>query len=395
MTNEFDELIWRVLEGKASSEEICRVKEWIQDDEHKQHFKQLQKFWNLVNGPHVSPERKRKELIRFQGFMRQHPMKKERKLIGKKWYKNVAIWLIPILSAAFGVWSEFSREYTSPFLTDLSETEELVSPGMPQAVLTISGGDTIVLQPNRTVDIQLAGQVRVVGSGESLVYELNEGDGSREERYNTLATPVGGEYQVELSDGSKVWLNSLTKLRYPEVFKEDCREVYLTGEAYFEVKHNPERPFVVVVNGMKVSVYGTRFNVNTYHEGVVQTVLVDGKVGVRVDATGKEVVLNPNEMAVFSEELQQVNVKTIDPYVYTSWKDGKFVFEEESVEEIMKRLSRWYGIEVVYKDEQVKAQTFTGIITRYAEVKDILHLIEETAIVHFYLNGNVVTVGTD
>ena len=169
----------------------------------------------------------------------------------------------------------------------------------------------------------------------------------------------------------------------------------MTGEAYFEVKHDSERPFVVVVNGMKVSVYGTRFNVNTYHEGVVQTVLVDGKVGVRVDATGKEVVLNPNEMAVFSEELQQVNVKTIDPYVYTSWKDGKFVFEEESVEEIMKRLSRWYGIKVVYKNEQVKTQTFTGIITRYAEVKDILHLIEETAIVHFYLNGNVVTVGTD
>ena len=392
MTNEFDELIWRVLDGKASSEEICGVKEWVQNDEHKRHFKQLQKFWNVVNGPHVSFERKQKELIRFQDFMRKHSQKKERTFVGKKWYRNAAVWLIPILSAAFGVWHEFSREYASPFL---AETGELVSPGMPQAVLTISGGDTIVLQPNRAVDIQLAGQVRVVGSGESIVYELDEGESPRVERYNTLATPVGGEYQVELSDGSKVWLNSLTKLRYPEVFKEDCREVYLTGEAYFEVKHDAERPFVVVVDGMKVAVYGTRFNVNTYHAGVVQTVLVDGKVGVQVDATGKEIVLHPNEMATYSEESQQVNVKAIVPYVYTAWKDGKFVFDEEPVEEIMKRLSRWYGIKVVYKNEQVKEQLFTGIITRYAEVKDVLHLIEETALVHFYLNGNVVTVSTD
>ncbi len=161
------------------------------------------------------------------------------------------------------------------------------------------------------------------------------------------------------------------------------------------MKHDAERPFVVVVDGMKVAVYGTRFNVNTYHAGVVQTVLVDGKVGVQVDATGKEIVLHPNEMAIYSEESQQVNVKAIVPYVYTAWKDGKFVFDEEPVEEIMKRLSRWYGIKVVYKNEQVKEQLFTGIITRYAEVKDVLHLIEETALVHFYLNGNVVTVSTD
>ena len=110
---------------------------------------------------------------------------------------------------------------------------------------------------------------------------------------------------------------------------------------------------------------------------------------------GKEIVLHPNEMAIYSEESQQVNVKAIVPYVYTAWKDGKFVFDEEPVEEIMKRLSRWYGIKVVYKNEQVKEQLFTGIITRYAEVKDVLHLIEETALVHFYLNGNVVTVSTD
>ena len=389
MASEFDELTWRVLDGTASPEEISRVMVWMRDSEHRKYLKKMRKIWNLVSGPHVSPERKRVELERFRDFMRRHPEKKKKRFIGKRWYRYAAVFLIPILAVTFLVWREFSREYTSPFLAEVGQL------GTPQAVLTIAGGDTIVLQSNREIDIQLAGQVRVVGSGERITYELGEGECAREDRYNTLTTPVGGEYQVELSDGSRVWLNALTELRYPEIFKDDCREVYLTGEAYFEVEHDPERPFVVVVNGMKVSVYGTQFNVNSYKSGVVQTVLVDGKVGIRVLETGKEVMLNPDDMAEFFEDSGCVKVKKVDSYVYTAWKDGKFVFENESIEEIMRRLSYWYDIEVVYKEDQVRHHTFTGVITRYAEVKDVLHLIGATAIVRFRLKGNVVTVGTD
>ena len=149
-----------------------------------------------------------------------------------------------------------------------------------------------------------------------------------------------------------------------------------------------------VANGVEVTVYGTRFNVNNYGTDVVRTVLVDGKVGIRVMESGKEVVLSPNDLAEFFEVSRSVKVRKVDPYVYTAWKEGKFVFEDEPIEEIMKRLSNWYGIKVLYADERVKKQTFTGVITRYTEVSNVLHLIGETAVVRFQLNGNVVTVGT-
>ena len=390
MANEMDELIWRVLDGEASPGEIRRVAEWVKESGNRAYFRQLRKVWNLVNGPSVTPERKRVELERFRNFMRQQPVRKERRLVWKEgWYKYAAVIVIPVLIAVYLSWYEFAREDTRVLLN-----EEPVYPGTRQAILTIAGGDTIALPPNRDVDIQLAGQVRVVGSGESIAYELGEGECASEERYNTLTTPVGGEYQVVLSDGSRVWLNALTRLRYPEIFKEDCREVHLSGEAYFEVAHDPERPFVVVANGVEVTVYGTRFNVNNYGTDVVRTVLVDGKVGIRVMESGKEVVLSPNDMAEFFEVSRSVKVRKVDPYVYTAWKEGKFVFEDEPIEEIMKRLSNWYGIKVLYADERVKKQTFTGVITRYTEVSNVLHLIGETAVVRFQLNGNVVTVGT-
>lgn len=390
MANEMDELIWRVLDGKASPGEVRRVAEWVREPGNRKYFRQLRKVWNLVNGPRVTPERKRVELERFRNFMRQQPGGKERRFARRMgWYKYAAVVFIPVLIAVYLSWHEFAREDTRVLLS-----EEPVYPGTRQVILTIADGDTIALPPNRDVDIQLAGQLRVVSSGEGITYELGEGENEGEERYNTLATPVGGEYQVVLSDGSRVWLNALTELRYPEIFKEDCREVYLSGEAYFEVEHDPERPFVVVANGVEVTVYGTRFNVNNYGTDVVRTVLVDGKVGIRVAGSGKEVVLSPSDMAECFEGTREVKVRKVDPYVYTAWKEGKFVFEDEPVEEIMARLSNWYGIKVFYTDERVKKQTFTGVITRYTEVGNVLHLIGETAVVRFQLNGNVVTVGT-
>ena len=387
MTNEFDELIWRVLDGKASSEEICRVKEWVQNDEHKRHFKQLQKFWNVVNGPHVSFERKQKELIRFQDFMRKHSQKKERTFVGKKWYRNAAVWLIPILSAAFGVWHEFSREYASPFL---AETGELVSPGMPQAVLTISGGDTIVLQPNRAVDIQLAGQVRVVGSGESIVYELDEGESPRVERYNTLATPVGGEYQGELSDGSKVWLNSFSELRYPVNFVGNKREVILQGEAYFDVVGDPEHPFVVKVNDLDISVLGTQFNVNTYTEGIVKTVLVEGRVNLR----GKmgELDLHPRQMGEYRETDGNLRLTEVDVLPHVAWKDGNFIFRSESLEDIMDKLSIWYNLDVFYTNDELRGIRLSGNLFRYGDVNQLFTLFEKISDARFQVEGKSVVI---
>ena len=191
-----------------------------------------------------------------------------------------------------------------------------------------------------------------------------------------------------------MWLNSMTKLRYPVTFRGEQRNVYLAGEAYFDVAKDADHPFVVNVEGMEVKVYGTRFNVNTLEEGVVQTVLERGKVSVKALKTGEEVMLKPDDMAEFYKESGMVKVGKVDPFTYTAWKDGKFVFENATIETIMSRLGRWYDIKVFYGDEQVKNQTFTGIITRHSNVKDLLYLIGETAMVQFDQKDNVVTVRT-
>ena len=208
-----------------------------------------------------------------------------------------------------------------------------------------------------------------------------------------MRIPVGGFYQLALSDGSKVWLNSMTELRFPVTFTGEQRKVYLTGEAYFEVTHDSVHPFIVETpDGMEVKVYGTEFNMNTYEKGVVQTVLVKGKVGVRGGVLGKEVVLAPEQMAVYREKTGEIQVENVDPYKYVAWKDGEFVFERETIEEIMERLSRWYDVKVFYSNESLKQKRFTGIVSRHKDIEQVLRLIEGPATLRFDISGNMVTV---
>ena len=272
----------------------------------------------------------------------------------------------------------------------LAETERIV-PGV-KAELILSTGERVVLN-QQCVSIE---GVNETGIQNDSVTGLNyttakvQGEGMI---YNTMRIPVGGFYQLALSDGSKVWLNSMTELRFPVAFTGEERKVYLTGEAYFEVAPNSKHPFIVVTEeGMEVKVYGTEFNMSTYQHGVVQTVLVSGKVGIRVNATGKEVMLAPRQMAEYSEKTGMVRVEDTDPYRYIAWKDGEFVFERETIEEIMERLGRWYDVKVFYENESLKQKRFTGVISRYEDIEQVLRLIEGPATLRFEVKGNVVTV---
>lgn len=213
-----------------------------------------------------------------------------------------------------------------------------------------------------------------------------------EEVFNTLKVPVGGFYTLQLEDKTKVWINSLTVLRFPVAFTEKVRKVYLEGEAYFEVAHCDSLPFVVVTDELEVKVYGTEFNVNAYKNTRTKVVLVDGSVGVRVPALGKEIGLQPNQMAEYARGMGTLQISEVEPYPHIAWKDGEFVFDCETVEEIMERLARWYDIRVFYANEVVKRQMFSGIINRFERIEEILRLIEEVAIVRFEVKGNTVVV---
>ena len=392
MTNEIDQLIWRVLDGKASEGEIRELKGWIEEKEsNREYFRQWKKIWNMTNGPTLSVSRKQREKERFLKSIHQSYAGKVRKRrIIHYWPVAASVVLL------VGVFVGFALNEWSQMKTDqgIAQTERIV-PGV-KAELILSTGERVCLaQRSEFIEGMKESGIRNDSlAGLNYVGAKIQGKEIGEEIvYNTMQIPVGGFYQLKLADGTKVWLNSLTQLRFPVTFAGEERKVYLTGEAYFEVARDSVHPFIVATDeGMEVKVYGTEFNVDTYRKGTVKTTLVNGKVGIRVSATGEEVRLSPNQMALFTKATQSIQVENVDPYGAVAWKDGKFVFEDEPMEEIMERLSRWYDVKVFYANERIKKHTFTGIITRFADISDVLHLMEETAAVEFRIQGDTVTV---
>lgn len=332
-------------------------------------------------------ERKRKEKQRLFASIRKLSARKE----GIRWRKYSEAVAAVLLIGLFV--SLASREWHRMRMEQKSARTERIDSG-EKAELILENGERVCLNPTKDLAVYLQASGIRHDSLNGLDYldvSVFAEDSSLE--YNTMRIPVGGFYRLRLADGTRVWLNSLTSLRYPVAFPSDERKVYLDGEAYFEVAADVERPFIVATDeGVDVRVYGTEFNVDTHQEGWVKTTLVKGDVGIRIKDSEREVKLSPRQMALFSSETQAVRVEDVDPYGAIAWKDGKFVFEEETVENIMERLRRWYDVEVFYTSEKVKNHTFTGIITRFDDIADVLYFIEETAVVKFDIRGNVITV---
>lgn len=221
-----------------------------------------------------------------------------------------------------------------------------------------------------------------------LIYE-KKASGDTVLRYNTLEIPVAADYRIRLSDGTIVYLNAESKLRYPEVFKGKERKVYLEGEAYFEVSPDARHPFKIEVRGTEVEVLGTRFNVNAYPEkkGVVTT-LAEGKVKVSFDR--KQVILQPGEQAVCLG--QDIRVQEVDVNEYTSWKDGLFIFNRMSLKDIMIQMERWYGLKIHFFNEDCKEYTFTGMINKNLPAEETFKVIEKVVNVHFSIKESNVVV---
>ena len=359
----------------------AKVEAWMKDPEHVMLLKEFATVYQKRMNIDFNRDKK-EEFARLENTIQER--KSRRMTLRWSVAASVILFIGLFVGRMVNEWRNLDE------MRMLAETERIV-PGV-KAELILSTGERVVLN-QQCVSIE---GVNETGIQNDSVTGLNyttakvQGEGMI---YNTMRIPVGGFYQLALSDGSKVWLNSMTEFRFPVAFTGEERKVYLTGEAYFEVAPNSKHPFIVVTEeGMEVKVYGTEFNMSTYQHGVVQTVLVSGKVGIRVNATGKEVMLAPKQMAEYSEKTGMVRVEEADPYRYIAWKDGEFVFERETIEEIMERLGRWYDVKVFYENESLKQKRFTGVISRYENIEQVLRLIEGPATLRFEVKGNVVMV---
>lgn len=301
-------------------------------------------------------------------------------------YRRLSVAAAVLLLLGVSGLAYFFMRSSSPEVIPVAQ--EIV-PGKSKATITLANGEKIELE-NLNRRLQEADGTHLQAGAGELIYE--EVGSKSELIYNTIDIPRGGEYRLVLSDGTKVWLNSETQLKYPVHFSGEVREVFLKGEAYFEVTRNEKKRFIVSTSMGNIQVLGTSFNVRDYQdENKVVTTLEAGQVRY-VSSQHQEVDLVPGYR--LEDGPQGVGVpQKVNTTLYTGWKDGKYIFDDVSVEEIMKTLERWYDVKVFYTSEYLKNLHFTGDLEKYATINTILNFMETGGDVRFSIHGNTITVG--
>ncbi len=246
--------------------------------------------------------------------------------------------------------------------------------GSNKAVLTLSDGSRLFLDTGFAGTLARQGNTDVISSKGELSYKTEMKTASATMLYNTLVTNKGQLYPLNLSDGSKVWLNSSSSIKFPVAFTGKERLVEVNGEAYFEVANNPDQPFKVLLNGMQVEVLGTHFNVNGYSdESVIKTTLLEG--ALKVSKGDISLLLLPGQQAGLQENGNIDLIKNIDMEEAVSWKDGYFHFKEASLETVMRQLARWYDVEVVFENKEAH-QTFSGDLEKNLSISRVVEMLE-------------------
>ena len=274
------------------------------------------------------------------------------------------------------------------------EAVTVITPGGYKAELVTADGNTIHLS-RESREIKGDGVAMILNDSiDGLVYSSGEvADSSTPVQYNTLKVPPGGFYPLVLSDGTKVWLNAMSELRYPLVFSQEERAVYLKGEGYFEVKKDSLSPFTVHLESSRVTVLGTSFNISAYPEDrKIYTTLVSGSVLFVSEQTGKNVVLKPGHQSEMDLLSGGLSLKEVDTDVSTAWKDGVFYFKDMTLGEIMRIVSRWYQVEVVYMNSLLKETRYNGKMPMYSGISDVLRKIELSGEARFEINEHRITV---
>ncbi|WP_430811183.1 MULTISPECIES: FecR family protein [unclassified Carboxylicivirga] len=266
------------------------------------------------------------------------------------------------------------------------QVKEAIQPGANKAVLTLANGQSLELGENDTTIRLRNTQLTIDANRLSYRQDTRE---TSEIKYNTLRTPRGGEYQLCLADGTHVWLNADSELRYPEHFAANDRTVYVKGEAYFEVAPNSEKPFYVYSGDNRIRVLGTAFNIRAYGAGKADYVtLCEGSIALC--SNGSSDILKPNQQAVISSD--ETVIKEVDAAQYTAWKDGMFMYRRATLELILADLSRWYNTNVFYTNQQIKYSEYSLYLKRYENITSILEMLEATGEISFKIDNNNIVV---
>lgn len=379
-------LIAKEIVGGLSSKEKEDLVAWLDEKESNR---------QLFN--EIKSSGKFKEWARFQQTEQQPAWEKIYSAIQTQKKRSViqnviriaASILLPLLIGG-GVYFFVSRQIQDQMVSTEQVAE--ITPGTTKAILVLDDGRSVMLDtPDKTEIREKDGTV--IRKAERKLDYSSQKESSEADRqlFNTIRIPRGAEYDLVLSDSTRVFLNAMSEFRYPVQFTGEVREVELKGEAYFEVSRSGS-PFIVNTGQVNVEVLGTEFNVNAYNDTEkIITTLVNGKV--KVAATGKPEegrLLQPREQAVFNLPDGNIDVEKVDVSLFTSWKDGEFIFYDTRLEDIMVTLTRWYSADVFYMNPSVKDLCFSGTIDKYGDIGHILDIIKATNKVTVEVNGTAI-----
>lgn len=376
---EISNLIYCYLKGTLDEEGRKELNQWLVRPGNRELFDRI-----------CNKERMLKKSFRFDRYDKEKSWKQleeragiGRKVIRKRWIV-AASFIIPFFVVAW----LYMRENPQPLPS--AEVEKEIVPGMVCARLESADGQIFHLGKDSIGTLVLANGGVLKNSYGGVAYLPDSISGSRN-KYHVMTTPRAGEFKLALPDGTIVWMNAESYLRFPEIFADDCREVYAKGELYFEVTPDKSRPFrVKIENGYTVEVLGTEFNMRAYEGLPLATTLVKGKIVIGKGE--KQVVLKPGQQAVSPVDSEIIQVKEVNVESYIAWRKGYFLFDNERLEDIMYELSRWYDVQVFFENQQVKDERFSVELRRHDDFKDVSDLIERTGSVKITIDGHAVFV---
>jgi len=374
---EFLRLTEKISDGTASDEEISL---------YNAYYNLFQKTSDVWNEELFGNQEKIGEDLSIRIWAKS---RKTRNIPTLRWFRIAAAASIVLCLSVGGY---FLQNKPSIEHHVAKKSKHDIAPGGNKAILTLANGEKVVLTDARNGILANQGNTKISKTADGqIVY-----DGSKDSRsgrelegtimYNTMSTPKGGQYHLVLADGTNVWLNAESSIKYPTVFNGTDRCVEITGEAYFEVAHNASKPFKVNSGDQIVEVLGTHFNINTYtDEPTAKTTLLEGSVKLKINQ--QVAFLKPGQQGVISRGSNAIiKIKTANINEVLAWKNGYFIFNNENIEDIMKDISRWYDIDVSYQGD-MRGKEFVGSVSRFKNVSEVLRKLEATGIIHFKMDG--------
>jgi hypothetical protein len=382
-----EEILKNYKEGKATDDEINQLLSWMLE----------------LGSEENQPDFSEAQLEAIQKQIWNNLPLNDKKVSWLKSLPRIAVAASVLLLLSIGAY--FVRHHQPPQQIAQNQPHD-IAPGSNKAILTLANGQKIVLADikngtivnqgattiAKTVDDEIIYNSTSSQKEEELAKNSSPSGKTENEALNTITTPRGGQYQVILPDGSHVWLNSASSIKFPVAFTGNSREVTITGEAYFEVARNKAKPFRVISNFQTVEVLGTHFNINAYaDESLVKTTLLEGSVRITQLQPRATAILEPGQQATTSNQAAIQIIKDFDTEEITAWKNGYFMFNHEPIESIMRKVARWYDVDVIYQ-QVLKNDWFNGSVSRYKNISEVLHKLELTGQIHFKIEGRRIIV---